>query len=61
MTTYLKSALSFIAIAFFCSSLQAASVEYTFTFNATSVSAFTSYSLTSPSLLTGTIASVRLG
>ncbi len=53
MKNYLKPALSLIAISFFCSSLQAASIKYTFTFNATSVSALTSYYLTSPSLLTG--------
>ncbi|MDQ2840197.1 MAG: hypothetical protein M3Y72_03985 [Acidobacteriota bacterium] len=53
MNSYFKSALSLIATSLFCSCLQAASIKYTFTFNATSVSALTSYSLTSPSLLTG--------
>ncbi len=37
-----------------CSAAQAASIKYTFTFSATSVSASTSYDLVVPALLTGT-------
>jgi hypothetical protein len=49
-----KAALSLAAMLLVCSSLQASSFTYTFTFNATNISALTSFSLTSSTLLPGT-------
>lgn len=57
MSRLLKTAFSFVPVFLFCSALQASSISYTFTFNATSISAATAFSLSSPTLLPTTFQS----